>query len=279
MNRPDPAFLRAAVHRLLLGGLCAAVSLAAPAADLAREARITAEIADSILEGEPLQLESGGHGFLAIHTPSDDADSRDAVLILHGRGLHPDWQDVVYPLRTELPRQGWHSLSIQLPVLDKEADYYDYVEIFPEALPRIDAAIEHLRSQGMHRIVMIAHSCGVHMGMAWIEARGDGALAGFVGIGMGATDYQQPMRAPFPLEKMHVPVLDVFGSEDYPAVQRMAPQRLAAMQAAEHPHSAQQRIDGANHDFHSAAEPLLDAVGGWLEGLKNSGPRKRTEWE
>jgi pimeloyl-ACP methyl ester carboxylesterase len=269
MNIPRP------VLWILLVWLCAAVSQPVSAADLEREARIAAEIADSILEGEPLQLEADGQGFLAIYTPSDDADSRDAVLILHGRGLHPDWQDVVYPLRTELPQQGWHSLSIQLPVLDKEAKYYDYVEIFPETLPRIDTAIAHLRAQGMERIVMIAHSCGVHMGMAWIDARGDGDLAGFVGIGMGATDYQQPMRESFPLENVHVPVLDIFGSEDYPAVQRMAPQRLKAMQAAGHPHSAQRRIDGANHDFHGAAGPLLDAVGEWLEGIGQTAPQSK----
>lgn len=267
LSRPGSA---QPARRLLPGWLCLLLSMPLMAADLAREARIAAEIADSILEGEPLYLKADGHDFLAIHTPSEDPDSRDAVLILHGRGLHPDWQDVVYPLRTELPRQGWHSLSIQLPVLDKEAKFYDYVEIFPEALPRIDAAIAHLRAQGMEHIVMIAHSCGVHMGMAWVEARGDGDLAGFIGIGMGATDYQQPMRAPFPLEKMHAPVLDVFGSEDYPAVQRMAPERLAALSKAGHPLSAQRRIDGANHDFHGAAEPLLGAIGIWLDGLKRA---------
>lgn len=271
MNDPRTATTRL-IHWLLLGWLCAAATQAMAAADLERETRIAAEISDSIIEGEPLHLEADGREFLAIFTPSEDTDSRDAVLILHGRGLHPDWQDVVYPLRTELPQQGWHSLSIQLPVLGKEAKYYDYVEIFPEALPRIDAAIAHLRAQGVERIVMIAHSCGVHMGMAWIEAHGDGELAGFVGIGMGATDYQQPMRAPFPLENLHVPVLDVFGSEDYPAVQRMAPQRLEAMRAAGHPHSAQRRVDGANHDFHGAAAPLLSAVGEWLEGLKRAAP-------
>lgn len=272
MHHSRPATARP-VRWILLIWLCAALSPPLAAADLEREARIAAEIADSILEGEPLYLKADGHGFLAIFTPSDDAESRDAVLILHGRGLHPDWQDVVYPLRTVLPQRGWHSLSIQLPVLDKEAKFYDYVEIFPEALPRIDAAIAHLRAQGMQRIVMIAHSCGVHMGMAWIEARGDDALAGFVGIGMGATDYQQPMRAPFALEGMHVPVLDIFGGEDYPAVQRLAPQRLEAMRAAGHPHSAQRRIDGANHDFHGAAGPLLSAVGEWLEGIKQTVPQ------
>lgn len=265
--------LRRCAPWLLPACLGLAAFQAGAGADLEREARLAAEIADSILEGEPVQLAASGHGFLAISTPSEDPGSRDAVLILHGRGLHPDWQDVAYPLRTALPQRGWHSLSIQLPVLDKDAKYYDYVEIFPEALPRIDAAIAYLRDQGMERIVMIAHSCGAHMGMAWIESRGDGDLAGFVGIGMGATDYRQPMRAPFPLQGLRVPVLDVFGSDDYPAVQRMAPERLAAIRAAGHPHSAQRRIDGADHDFHGAAGPLLEAVGEWLESLERAAPR------
>lgn len=261
------------LRRWLLPFWLAMTAALAQAADLEREARLASEIADSILEGEPIHLTAAGHEFLAIFTPSEAPDSRDAVLILHGRGLHPDWQDVVYPLRTELTQRDWHTLSIQLPVLDKEAKYYDYVEIVPEALPRIDAAIAHLRAQGAERIVMIAHSCGVHMGMAWIAARGDADLAGFVGIGMGATDYRQPMRAPFPLQDLRVPVLDVFGSDDYPAVQRIAPERLAAMRTAGHPHSAQRRIDGANHDFRGAAEPLLEIIGEWLEGLGQAAPR------
>ena len=56
------------------------------------------------------------------------------------------------------------------------------------------------------------------MAMAYVGEHGDAAFDGFIGIGMGATDYGQPMRGPFPLATMSVPILDLFGDEDYPAV-------------------------------------------------------------
>ena len=94
-----------------------------------------------------------------------------AFIILHGRGMHPDWSQVTNPLRVELPMHGWSTLAIQLPVLDKQASYYEYEEIFSEAVPRIEAAIGFLREQGSSRIALIAHSCGVHMSMSWVGER------------------------------------------------------------------------------------------------------------
>jgi hypothetical protein len=47
------------------------------------------------------------------------------------------------------------------------------------------------------------------MTMAWIKEFGDNAINAYVGIGMEATDYGQPMLERFPLERMSIPVLDV----------------------------------------------------------------------
>lgn len=237
-------------------------------ADLEREKRIADQIVDAIFDGEPMQLEAAGHEFLAIHMQSEVDEVKGAAIILHGRGLHPNWETVVHPLRTALPEQGWDTLSIQLPVLEKEAKYLDYVPIFTEAYPRIEAAIAYLREQGTQRIVLIAHSCGAHMAMNWIDDKGDSAIDAYIGIGMGATDYKQPMAKPFPLAKLKVPVLDVYGSKDYPAVLRMAPERKAMMEQAGNPQSAQQAIDGAEHYFNGHNDALVEVVGEWLGDLK-----------
>ncbi|TNF34101.1 MAG: DUF3530 family protein, partial [Gammaproteobacteria bacterium] len=114
----------------------AITSSTAFASDLAREKRLASEIIDSIMDGEATTLVAGSHEFLSIYTESDVDSPKGAVLILHGRGYHPNWPEVVYPLRTGLPEHGWHTLSIQLPVLAADAKYYDYVPIFPEAFPR-----------------------------------------------------------------------------------------------------------------------------------------------
>ena len=76
---------------LLLPGLGAAT-------DLAREQRLAEQIEDAILDGEPLWLEVDGQRFFSILTEADEP--RGAVL-LHGMGAHPDWADIISPLRIE----------------------------------------------------------------------------------------------------------------------------------------------------------------------------------
>lgn len=243
-------------------------SLPATAADLVREKRLADEIVDMIVEGEPVWLKANSHPFLSIYTPTTQSHPRGAVIILHGRGMHPDWADVVSPLRTALPASGWHTLSIQLPVLEKDAKYNDYVPLFAEAGPRIKAAIAYLRDTGVRHIVLVAHSCGAHMAMRWVARHGDGDISAYAGIGMGATDYKQPMKEAFPLAKMHVPVLDIYGSAEYPQVLNMAPERLAAMRKAGNPQSRQIVIPGADHYFHEHNGELVKAVAEWLDQLK-----------
>ncbi|MDH5785642.1 MAG: alpha/beta hydrolase family protein [Chromatiales bacterium] len=239
-----------------------------PAADFEREQRIASQIIDSIMDGDPIELSADGHDFLAIHMQSDAAQVKGAALILHGRGLHPDWESVVQPLRTALPEHGWHTLSIQLPVLHKQATYFDYVPYFPEASHRIEAALHYLKEQGITTVVLIAHSCGAHMAMHRIRNAGDTGLAAYVGIGMGATDLGQKMQHPFPLEGMSIPVLDIFAEKDFPAVLRMAPERLSKITAAGHPQSTQRVIAGAEHYYNDDSEPLVQAIIEWLNALK-----------
>ena len=254
---------------LLVAGLVAATlsSSDAVAQDIERERRLEAEIVDTILDGEPVHLDADGHAFLAIHTEADGDEPRKAVIVLHGRGFHPDWPEVAAPLRIELPAHGWDTLSLQMPVLAKSARYYDYVPILPASFPRIRAGIEYLRERGVRSIVLAAHSCGVHMAMAYVRSLGDAEFDGFIGIGMGATDYGQPMREPFPLAAMSVPVLDLFGDEDYPAVQREAPNRLAAIREAGHSRSVQRIVPGAEHYFRDMDDELVEAVAEWLATL------------
>lgn len=255
-------------RRILSALFCLfSLNIAIAGSDLEREKRLGDQIIDMIFDGEPLYLEANGQEFLAIHMRSEAEETRGAALILHGRGLHPEWETVVQPLRIALPKHGWDTLSIQLPVLGKEAKYFDYVPLFPEAYPRIETAIAYLREQGIEHIVLIAHSCGAHMAMNWIENKGDSAIDAYIGIGMGATDYQQPMESPFPLAKMHVPVLDIYAGKDYPAVLRMAPERKAMIKRAGNPQSAQQEIPGAEHYFNGYNEALIKVVTEWLDGV------------
>ncbi len=230
-----------------------------------REARLADEIVDVILDGDPEWLQADGRDFLGIYTEADDA--RAAIVILHGRGFHPDWADAVNPLRVGLVERGYTTLSLQMPVLEKEAKYYDYIPIFHHAHSRIEAGIAFLREQGYEKVVLLAHSCGAHMALDWIRAKNDKSIDAFVGLGMGATDYKQPMHQPFPLGWMRVPILDLYGANDYPAVIRLAPSRREMIAKAGNPGSRQAVLPDADHYFTDQGDPLVTVVADWLDQL------------
>lgn len=235
--------------------------------DLAREKRMAEEITDVILDGEVVMLKDGENEFMGIDT-EPGGESKGAVIILHGRGYHPDWGEAINPLRVGLAETGWRTLSLQMPVLEKSAKYYDYVPIFPAAHSRIEAGIEYLRQAGEKKIVLLAHSCGAHMAMDWVDAKGDAQIDAYIGAGMGATDYKQPMQKPFPLVNMKVPVLDVYGEDEYPAVIRLAPERKAMIEQAGNSKSAQIVVPKANHYFTDKGDVLVETVASWLDTLK-----------
>ena len=241
------------------------------ASDLEREKRMADEIADSIIDGDAVFLEADNGKFLSIYTEAE-ADAKGVVIILHGRGFHPDWQDAINPLRVGLAESGWNTLSVQMPVLEKKAKYYDYLPLFPQAIPRIEAAIAYAREQikenGINnKVVLVAHSCGAHMAMTWADVESFESIDAYVGIGMGATDYKQPMKQPFPLAKVKVPVLDVYAANDYPAVLKMAPERWQSIQSAGNERSHQVIIPDADHYYTDRGDVLTSVISEWLDTL------------
>ena len=237
--------------------------------DLEREKRMASEVEDAVLDGEVIYLKDGAHAFMAIDT-EPEIEGKGAVIILHGRGFHPNWEDTIFPLRTKLPSHGWRTLSLQMQVLEKSAKYYDYVPLFPLSENRIEAGVKYLKEQGIDNIILLAHSCGAHMAMEWIRHRkgkvGD-KITAYIGVGMGATDYKQPMEQPFPLAELKIPVLDIYGENEYSAVLRMAPRRLAMIKKAGNKKSKQVVIPKANHYFTDQGDALVKATVKWLETL------------
>lgn len=235
------------------------------ASDLQREKRMADEIVDAILDGDAVFLKANDHEFLSIYTEAEDP--KGTAVILHGRGFHPDWQDAINPLRVGLAESGWNTLSVQMPVLEKQAKYYDYIPLFPEAIPRIEAAIAYARKNQKGKVVLIAHSCGAHMAMAWVDTESFESIDAYVGIGMGATDYKQPMKQAFPLDKIKVPMLDVYAENDYPAVLKMAPERLRLIRVAANKKSSQVMVEGSEHYYVDKGDALTQVIDQWLQSL------------
>ena len=230
------------------------------ASDLDKEARWAEQIVDALLDGEAVTLNDGRGDFLAIETESADGGLHKAVVVMHGTGVHPDWATVVQPLRVGLTESGWHTLSIQMPVLANEAKHGDYAAIYDWVPGRIDAALRYLRDKGAAKVVLIGHSQGTTMA-AYHLSRSDRPVDGFVAVGMSAGIAGGPMDNLAHLPQIDLPMLDLYGSEDLPEVMASAVQRRQAAASADY---TQRRIDGADHFFDGEEEQLLEAVSDWL---------------
>ena len=99
------------------------------ASDLEREQRLIDEVEANLFSGELIMLNAQGTDFAAVEMGSETDSTRGAVILLHGRGFHADWPENIGPLRVGLSEAGWHTLSLQMPVLEKAAKYFDYLPI------------------------------------------------------------------------------------------------------------------------------------------------------
>jgi pimeloyl-ACP methyl ester carboxylesterase len=249
--------------RFVLITLCA-LSFNSHASDQAKEKRWADQVVDAIIDGEAVWLNDGKNDFLSIYTEAEENRGR-AVIVMHGTGVHPNWQQVVQPLRVGLTSHNWNTLSIQMPVLANEAEYQDYAPLYDEVAPRINAAIKFLRDNGSKEIVLLGHSQGATMSAYYLSTSKQD-IKGFVAIGMGSFADDPRMNSVESLEKIHIPVLDLYGSEDLEEVLASAPQRAAAAKKAGNKNYTQTKITG-NHFYDGQEDALVKTVADWLDNL------------
>lgn len=236
------------------------------ASDLEKEKRWAEQVVDSLLTGDAQTLKAGETEFLALYTAATEGPGNRAAILLHGMGLHPNWPEVIQPLRTELPDRGWATLSLQMPILANEAVMADYVPVLEEAPARIQAGIDFLKEQGMETIVILSHSLGAAMGSSFLLDPGSEDIQAFVGIGMPLSKLDQRLDTAACLEQIELPVLDLYGSRD-DAVRADAPKRKQGARKAGNEQYRQMEIEGADHFFNGMQDELVHVVYGWLYGL------------
>ena len=237
------------------------------ASDQAKEKRWQEQIIESLMVGEAVDLTQAGKSekVLGLFTPSTAKKRQGGAVILHGIGAHPNWPDIIYPLRTELPEHGWTTLSIQMPVLANDADPAKYAPLFEEVAGRINAAISYLKARDIKNIVLIGHSLGSAMGSYYLSITPKSGIRAFVGIGMSLGKADPKMDTPTTLAKIKIPVLDLYGSQDLASVLDSVKRRGNAGRLAGNKYYRQLRIMGADHFFLDMDTVLVKRVHGWLK--------------
>ena len=233
----------------------------ASASDLAKEKRWAEQTVDAIMDGDATWLNADGHEFLSIYMEAEEA-STNGMIVVHGTGIHPNWDQVVKPIRVGMTANGWNTLSIQVPVLANDASYADYAAVYPEVPARFKAAEAFLKEQGMEKIVIVGHSQGATMSSYYV-ANNDSPAQALVLVGMSDRLGDSVINTLEFLAKINIPVFDLYGSADLEAVMKSVDSRKQA--AAHNADYSQQMIDGADHFFVGKNDELINAINDWLK--------------
>jgi pimeloyl-ACP methyl ester carboxylesterase len=258
------------------------------------------QLAAAVKVGEPRWLEAEGKRFLGIYTKSTTGISMGGAIILPSLGDHPDWPDVIAPLRTALPRYGWNTLAIALPVPARGKDGRWQLEpYFTSSRGRIQAAVNYMQQQGITNILLIGYGLGATAAAVSVSGTDPLKVSGLAAISLGVPPGSDPKPyAPGLLESIHIPVLDIYGSRDFNTVTATAVARVAAarrggltalqsqqLDALKHSPQArllatdhngyiayrQLEIMGADHTFRGAEPTLIKRIAGWLKKHSTAG--------
>ena len=244
--------------------------LAASQPDFAKEQRWAEQIVDFLIDGEAVWLTHNKHKFLGIYTEAETDQPRGAVIIVHGQGIHPDWQQVIQPLRISLPTKGWATLAVQMPVLANGVENNEYVSIFPYVTERIQGAVAYLHKQGFKHIALAGHSMGAAMASYYLATTQDSNIEAFVGVGMKGVQQPDQYRVLDNVKhllKIKIPVLDIYGSNTNKEILGSVERRADALRSAGNKKSRQDIVQGADHFFEKYETQLSKQVSTWLDSV------------
>ena len=243
--------------------------------DNAKEKRWANQVADSIMVGDAEWLNVGKNKIFAIYTENTTKNTLGAAIVIHGVGVHPNWDQIIRPIRSQLPDYGWTTLSIQMPILANDANYSEYAPLFDDVAPRINAAVQFLKVKGINNIVIVAHSLGAGMAGYYLANTPDKSIKAFVSIGSTGSMFKDKDKNFFKsLETIKVPILDIFGAIDLPEVMETAKLKKLTAQKVGIKSYTQIKVPGANHFFDHKDDVLVKHVRSWL--AKNA-PGKKTK--
>ncbi len=245
--------------------LFAGVAIAASKSDLAKEKRWEEQIVPSILVGEDVKLKAGEVEFLALYAEPTTDEVKGGLLILHGIGVHPAWPDVIDPIRMAFPDKGWHTLSLQMPILKNEAEGDEYAPLFDEVPGRIQAGVDYLKGKGVNRIIIIGHSMGVTMANYYLATKPDSAVNAIVSAASGpGYPKHKNMDSLANFKKIKLPYFDIYGTEDSKRVTNAADARAEAAKQMNKNNYTLVKVPGANHFYAGKQQELIQVIDDWL---------------
>ena len=153
---------------------------------------------------------------------------------------------------------------IQMPVAAAaaRAEAY-YPDLFPDALNRIALAGEYLQKKGHKNVALISHGLGSWMSNVYLDQSADAPYAAWVCMGLTGGFTSRGMGMNLPMLRVKIPILDVYGENDMPAVLGAAARRKHSL--ADMPGSNQVMIAGADNFYTGKGNELAQAIAEYLK--------------
>lgn len=172
---------------------------------------------ESILENarppsEAVWLEVANEKIPGIFVEEQTGTRQGAAVIVHDLAMHPDWPEIIGPLRSQLPAAGWTTISISPPALRANSLPDDPAPVLEATAAAISAALKQLAEKGYQNVAIIGLGMGAATAAAFLANTAGHGVDAFIGINMAAAPRNAPaVDVASHLEKISLPILDIYG--------------------------------------------------------------------
>ncbi len=268
MIRTDVFIVVFALAFMLNGSLAAEGSK-----ELSREQQIAEKLTVTADADEIISLKASGGRFVGLYktakrSETNTGEAHGVVILVHGMGAHPDWPDVISPLRTRLTEYGWSTLSIQMPILSPEDPIAEYGKTLRIANSRIQAAVDYLHEWEIEPIILLGYSFGAAQAANYLASNKPEDIKAFVSVSMLAQKFIKPGLDVYKfIGGITIPILDIYGEEDLDDVRRGIDDRRLAANKNGNGGFQQIELQSSGHHYLGFEDALVEQIQIWLQSM------------
>ena len=234
-----------------------------------REQQIAERLALTADVDEIINLEASGGGFIGLYKSTranKHNETHGVVILVHGMGAHPDWPDVISPLRRQLTEFGWSTLSIQLPILSPQAPVSKYGKTLKIANSRIQTAVEYLHTWEIGPIILLGYGFGAAQSANYLVTNKSDKVMAFVSVSMLAQKFIRPELKIFEfIGEITIPILDIYGEKDLVEVREGIDDRRLAASKNGNTGFQQIELQKSDHHYLGQEDVLVEQIQNWLK--------------
>ena len=236
--------------------------------ELSREQQNAEKLTLTADADEIINLKASGGHFVGLYKRAKTREAHGVVILVHGMGAHPDWPDVISPLRMRLAEFGWSTLSIQMPILSPEEPVAEYGKTLRLANSRIQAAVDYLHDWEIDPIILLGYSFGAVQAANYLATSKPEYIKAFVSVSMLAQKFIKPGLDVYKfISGITIPILDIYGEEDLEDVRRGIDDRRLAASKNNNTGFQQIELQRSGHHYLGIEEALAEQIQIWLQNL------------